>query len=991
MEEFKDKVINHIKRITKFVMKSMIKILAIPLLMIVLLLAVFAGAIYFLTLDDAIASGDPLANVPSAVSNYMQQVIMNEDGTFTTEENIQDVWDRLVENNSRITEYLDSAEEFAKLINAQLVTQLPDTRANPNEEINWDNIDLVNGPIQGIVKFRRANQGGEKTTLKFAPRDDFYTWLEDYNENGSQSARDKILSHFTVKQTTTYQSNGFGTDVTADISERIVQAAQNTPSPGAGYCQKWVRLVYVNAGLENAQYGSAYEAYQHCCVSEDMNNIPVGAAVYGTGVRWAGHVGIYIGNGMVMDNVGQIKTQTLEEWLSWQHNTLDGKTGWLGWGWQSGSPNITSTASTDNEGSETQSSSETQESSQPTTSTTFAVEVATWNKTKKTITSTDPDVSGDSSTDYHMQITAINYQQLVKNYTMPFDLLWAFLVVGESKNFTMDMADLVFNSKMEITVYDNYNKNKQVDRWTYKKEVRTTEEDEDGQTHTETELRDYSTTVTVETETNTLSYALTLADCWCVKTEGDYNYSGSSENTTTSRRTKHDTGVYSDIVDNITNTSESATYTYTPPDIVEKVDETTEPNFVTLFNKPEYSNNKNSILSVKSWLIEILKNNESTQDMVDLIQYLIQKSENPNYENEDFDMETFFSRSLVAVVDGDYIVDITQSPEEMVITDLETLKRAFLGYSGSSQLIAHAQEFLDYQEQYKVNAVFAAAVSISETGAGRAGHAVDGKNNWFNIECTCGNSSHGRFETYSGPGPSIERFFWQIADGTWYFRQGKFTVSSIGMTYCENADAPGGWIENTTGFMAQMFSAAGITITSSGGGDVEGSSIEVANGTMQQKLNYLFPQGVPTTQSQCERYIVSVSVPMTNKQGNKFTGTIRIHKSLEKDVQDVFLAAQNAGFKIYEAGGYGFRRKNNGGSGGLSHHSYGVAIDINVTENYSCKNGRVFAGSFWDPSRSEYSIPSDGALVRAFEAKGWTWGGKWHSYHDYMHFSFTGE
>ena len=61
-----------------------------------------------------------------------------------------------------------------------------------------------------------------------------------------------------------------------------------------------------------------------------------------------GHVGIYVGDidgdgkGDVMDNIGYIRTQSLEEWIQWQVNygntACGGKPGWLGWGWQSGSP-----------------------------------------------------------------------------------------------------------------------------------------------------------------------------------------------------------------------------------------------------------------------------------------------------------------------------------------------------------------------------------------------------------------------------------------------------------------------------------------------------------------------------------------------------------------------------------------------------------------------------------------------------------------------------
>lgn len=169
-----------------------------------------------------------------------------------------------------------------------------------------------------------------------------------------------------------------------------------------------------------------------------------------------------------------------------------------------------------------------------------------------------------------------------------------------------------------------------------------------------------------------------------------------------------------------------------------------------------------------------------------------------------------------------------------------------------------------------------------------------------------------------------------------------------------------------------------------------GSSISVANGTSDEKLKYLFDNKIPTTESGCKQYMKTIKVPMTKKNGKKYNGNLTINKKLEKDVQDVFKQAQDAGFKIYEAAGFSYRKMNNGGTN-LSHHSYGVAIDINVNENYSHRGSTVYAGSFWNPSKSEYSIPKNGILVKAFKAKGWSWGGNWSgNYQDYMHFSFTG-
>lgn len=68
--------------------------------------------------------------------------------------------------------------------------------------------------------------------------------------------------------------------------------------------------------------------------------------------------------------------------------------------------------------------------------------------------------------------------------------------------------------------------------------------------------------------------------------------------------------------------------------------------------------------------------------------------------------------------DGDYNVNTKSSEASPVINDITTLKKAFSGYPTNSKLLAEAQSFLDMQNQYNVNAIFAAAVSIVETTAG---------------------------------------------------------------------------------------------------------------------------------------------------------------------------------------------------------------------------------------------------------------------------------
>jgi len=81
------------------------------------------------------------------------------------------------------------------------------------------------------------------------------------------------------------------------------------------------------------------------------------------------------------------------------------------------------------------------------------------------------------------------------------------------------------------------------------------------------------------------------------------------------------------------------------------------------------------------------------------------------------------------------------------------------------------------------------------------------------------------------------------------------------------------------------------------------------------------------------------------------------------------------------------------GTGTWSEHAYGEAVDLNPVENpyVGCGTTRDrTALSYLDRSRARRGMVTP-AVVRAFAAIGWGWGGSWSgSTKDYMHFSATG-
>ncbi|WP_307738862.1 hypothetical protein [uncultured Parolsenella sp.] len=115
----------------------------------------------------------------------------------------------------------------------------------------------------------------------------------------------------------------------------IVSATTRVGSPGAGLCAMWVSRVYSAAGL-GYPGGNANNMYWNYCTSSNKGDLQPGMIVavsthsHSSAGRAYGHVGIYIGNGMVRHNVGPIATDTLDYWISYFGTTVTPRWGWAG-------------------------------------------------------------------------------------------------------------------------------------------------------------------------------------------------------------------------------------------------------------------------------------------------------------------------------------------------------------------------------------------------------------------------------------------------------------------------------------------------------------------------------------------------------------------------------------------------------------------------------------------------------------------------------------
>lgn len=94
---------------------------------------------------------------------------------------------------------------------------------------------------------------------------------------------------------------------------------------------------------------------------------------------------------------------------------------------------------------------------------------------------TSDDISAEYIT-YTVRKQPIYYKNLVQQYTMPFEYLWSLLVMGESDDFVLKLADNVHNTKITIGIFDNIDKavTTNIERYTeeFKDRTETYEKDE---------------------------------------------------------------------------------------------------------------------------------------------------------------------------------------------------------------------------------------------------------------------------------------------------------------------------------------------------------------------------------------------------------------------------------------------------------------------------------------------------------------------------------
>ena len=145
--------------------------------------------------------------------------------------------------------------------------------------------------------------------------------------------------------------------------------------------------------------------------------------------------------------------------------------------------------------------------------------------------------------------------------------------------------------------------------------------------------------------------------------------------------------------------------------------------------------------------------------------------------------------------------------------------------------------------------------------------------------------------------------------------------------------------------------------------------------------------------------------------GSERVGRLIVHEDVARDLVSVFRRLYESRFPIrrmvpvdaYGASDFrsieadntsAFNCRYVEGTRRWSEHAYGRAIDVNPIENPYVSGGSTSHPAsvpYLDRGRRRPGMAYEGgALVRAFDAIGWGWGGRWSGVKDYQHFSASG-
>ncbi|MBE6719067.1 MAG: CHAP domain-containing protein [Ruminococcaceae bacterium] len=216
------------------------------------------------------------------------------------------------------------------------ITTQTETKTEEKVETTTDEegneVETVTTITKTYLTITISSKSAEDMIQEYGFTDEQKAFFYDLTDSKNDKLWNGLIFGMNSLQTVDISAITFTNEEAGEVQKKVVSIAINSSQYGVpankGYCQAWVADVLQIAVGTRGHAASAVDAGRKWSVSKDWSQIQVGAAVYGYSSSQWGHVGIYIGDGMVAHNIGGVKIESLSDWVS----TYKG----VCWGWEQG-------------------------------------------------------------------------------------------------------------------------------------------------------------------------------------------------------------------------------------------------------------------------------------------------------------------------------------------------------------------------------------------------------------------------------------------------------------------------------------------------------------------------------------------------------------------------------------------------------------------------------------------------------------------------------
>lgn len=499
----------------------------------------------------------------------------------------------------------------------------------------------------------------------------------------------------------------------------------------------------------------------------------------------------------------------------------------------------------------------------------------------------------------------IDYKSAISQYTTPMNFFIYLTMVSQNPEFVSAVTDMVKNSRIELTIMDTKTVNVEEEKYSFTRNTKTTHETKRQgvviNTYTTSRSRGVEQTTTTTTTTVVPTPKITYAKTWVSEQRITYkianqdpyhNYEKYTENEDSSLAddaepgdpqangsTSWNTNKCREITTDVTGTTYKEE---TRGNVIDKTgekgsngvtqdsyknerrqvknnftvdDKTTFLGLLDDYFKIPNSNRyeaagKTNMVSGAEWLFGLMEKDGRLQNLEQVMRYVMYKYTGKEYGVKELDLSIFNIRDFSDLTSVGLKVKVgeTGAPEALTKQQIEEIISKRFSGEAYNNLMSAIDAFMEIQNRYHVNAVFAIAVAQKESSCGVNWAAIDpSTHNWYSIRGDYNGNSIDGWRKYPSFKEAVNDFGKLIGTSSYYFGGGNITIGNIGKSYCPPGDE---WSRGVSQFVKEMYESIGITIYAVGGNELQAKVVEVA----QNSASY----GISAQAGYCQAWVYQV-------------------------------------------------------------------------------------------------------------------------------------